>query len=100
MLPWGARLEKNRTRTRRSGDLSLSAKDPGGLLGPVLYELCHVSVVEVRPGFARKRGVALIIDPKLVAVDCDRVDGRMAAMLPVGYRELDGRSGKTIARTR
>ena len=62
-------------------------------MGPVLNELYHISVVEVGNGhdlgFARKRGVAPIVDPQLPAVDGDGVDGRVAAMLPVRI-DLDG----------
>ncbi len=51
-------------------------------------EFYNVSLIEVSDGdgvgIARKRRVTPIIDPHPSALDVDGVDGRVAAMLPVG----------------
>jgi hypothetical protein len=68
-------------------------KSANGLSGLVLNQSYNVSIVEVRNGdeirLARKGGEYPIINPHLPPVDGDGVDGRVAAMLPVGI-DLDG----------
>ena len=78
------------------------AKAPGGLLRSRLDESDHVSAVEVGDGhgvgFGGKRGVDSIVDPQLPAVDGDRVDQGVAAVLPVriDLHRADGEDERSL----